>query len=254
MSYADALVHWCHAPGKKLIAFDFDGTLAPNVKSPNDPTGLPCDIAQKVETLSSYENVCFAVISGRGFPTLYEIFGLRKNIIFAGNHGFEIHSEHFDFIDPSALLFSKEIETCMTELKEKLKEIPLLDIEEKGYSGAIFYKNTPVQDHEEIHQIAAPVLEKYSHIHVLQTFGVYEICPRVNWHKGRAALWLSEKLNIFPSNIFFAGDEVNDEPAFETLTEGFTLKIGPQPTAARFQVAQQTEVRKILDIMLENLN
>ncbi len=251
----DKLISWCEQPGKKLLAFDFDGTLAPNVTSPTDPTGLPPNIREKLEKLTQHRNVQVAVISGRGFPTLYDLVGFRNNIIFVGNHGLELHSDTFDYVHPEAKHLTTELENCLLKLKKALNHIPHLEVEEKTFSGAVFFKNTPVEFHDEVVAITEPILEKYVNLHFLKTFGVYEVCMNINWHKGSSALFIANHCRIDPHNIFFAGDEINDEPALKDVRagQGISLKVGHQASVAEYRIREQSLMGKVLQIFLDHI-
>ena len=85
---------------------------------------------------------------------------------------------------------------------------------------------------------------------------VWEIRPRVSWHKGSAVNWVASHLED-PDHrlVFFIGDDRTDEDAFASLPEGVTIKVGrAASTQARYQLADPAAVELFLAWLLEKLS
>jgi trehalose 6-phosphate phosphatase len=85
---------------------------------------------------------------------------------------------------------------------------------------------------------------------------VWEIRPRVSWHKGSAVNWVASHLE-HPDDrlVFFVGDDRTDEDAFASLPQGVTIKVGhAAPTQARFELADPAAVELFLAWLLEKLS
>jgi trehalose-phosphatase len=93
------------------------------------------------------------------------------------------------------------------------------------------------------------VLSQTSHPFVLAAGEkVFDIRPRVYWHKGSAVEWIAAKLGKPGTLPIYVGDDVTDEDAFAALTQGITVKVGEAgQTAARYQLDGPPEVRKFLE-------
>jgi trehalose 6-phosphate phosphatase len=59
----------------------------------------------------------------------------------------------------------------------------------------------------------------------------------------------------FCDRLFFAGDDLNDEPVFESALPGWaTVKVGPErPSSARFSLANRAQIGMVVDCILEAL-
>lgn len=69
-------------------------------------------------------------------------------------------------------------------------------------------------------------------------------------HAARALL-----AEVHCAGLFFAGDDVNDEPVFESALPGWvTLKVGPErPSSVRFSLANQAQIGMAVDCIPEAL-
>jgi trehalose-phosphatase len=79
---------------------------------------------------------------------------------------------------------------------------------------------------------------------------VWEIRPRVSWHKGEAIRWLAGHLAASAAPlVFYLGDDRTDEDAFACLPGAMTARIGDRtvPTAARYWLPDPQAVFVFLD-------
>ena len=72
-----------------LVAVDFDGTLAPEVDSPEQARALP-EARDAVLRLIALPGTRVAVISGRSLTSLMQVADLPDSVLLVGSHGIEI--------------------------------------------------------------------------------------------------------------------------------------------------------------------
>jgi trehalose 6-phosphate phosphatase len=91
------------------------------------------------------------------------------------------------------------------------------------------------------------------HPNLRQGYGkkVFELQPRLDWHKGKAVLWLLQALELDGPEVLplYIGDDLTDEDAFRTLADrgvGIVVEDGSRPTAASYVLKHPEEVRSFL--------
>ena len=84
---------------------------------------------------------------------------------------------------------------------------------------------------------------------------VWEIRPRVSWHKGSAVNWVARALEDLRRRlVIYVGDDRTDEDAFASLPEGITVKVGDGPSSqAGFQLEDPAAVEQFLTWLVEKL-
>jgi trehalose-phosphatase len=76
---------------------------------------------------------------------------------------------------------------------------------------------------------------------------IFEILPRIDWHKGAAARWIIQRLGRRDTAVIYLGDDSRDEDAFRALPKAITVKIGAAPaTCARFRLPDPGAVHEFL--------
>lgn len=235
--------------GRRPVVFlDFDGTLAPIVPHP-DQAALSADMRDAVRKLAQ---VCpVAVVSGRDRKDVHRRVDL--DLIYAGSHGFdivgpnELHKEHEE---AQALL--PLLDTVERELEGALAPIDGALVERKKYSIAVHYRNVSDDETPEVEAIVDAALAREASLR--KGFGkkVFELQPRLEWHKGKAVLWLLEALELDASDVvpIYLGDDVTDEDAFEALRGrgiGIAIQDEPKATAAQYILEDPREVQVFLE-------
>jgi len=80
---------------------------------------------------------------------------------------------------------------------------------------------------------------------------VFELQPRLDWHKGTAVLWLLHALALDGPDVLalYIGDDLTDEDAFRTVADrgiGIVVAAGARPTAASYVLKHPEEVHAFL--------
>jgi trehalose-phosphatase len=98
------------------------------------------------------------------------------------------------------------------------------------------------------------------HDNLRKTVGkkVFELQPKLDWHKGKALRWLRQALKLDTADRLpvFIGDDVTDEDAFEEIRGygvGIVVREESRPTFARYALEDPAEVATFLARLAEHL-
>jgi trehalose 6-phosphate phosphatase len=231
-----------------LLCLDFDGTLASFVANPIGAS-LSQQMERALKALADRDGISLAIISGRERADLQAHVNIN-GLIFAGNHGLEISGPGFLFVEPSAVAKSAELQHMTDLLRTSLREIPGVQVEDKGLTASVHYRNTPPDHWDEVKRLVHSVLASADHPFLVSPGEkIFEIRPRVNWHKGSAVARILEHLNQPDALVIYVGDDATDEDAFRSIADGITVKVraAGAETAAQYLLENPPEVRKFLE-------
>lgn len=219
-----------------LLAFDFDGTLAPIVARPDD-VRVSLAMARRLETLAARCTV--AVITGRSVADVRPRLGFTPAYV-VGNHG----AEGLDWA-PSGqgmAMLRKRI-----DVQAEALQAAGVQVEDKQLSLALHYRLARDRDAAllAIEQLVDGLPPD------LHSFGgkcVVNIVNRDAPDKGAAALALLRLSGC--EALFFVGDDVNDEAVFERARDDWlTVRIGRAQGASRamFFLDTHAEMKSLLE-------
>lgn len=223
------------AAGRTLLAFDFDGTLAPIVAKRGAA-------AMRRTTRARFERVCSlyptAVISGRGLRDLStRVRGAAVRYL-VGNHGLE---PGFDL---------EATERALTEARGVLGRLvertPGLELEDKRYSLSVHTRGCRAPGRARASVLDAVATLQVS-LRVVPGIDVLNLVLASAPHKGDALLALMAKERLH--SAFYLGDDVTDEDVFRLGGEHgvLTARVGASRTsAAQYWVGDQGEVDELL--------
>jgi trehalose-phosphatase len=234
------------------IFLDYDGTLSPIVEDPEEAF-LSEDMRESVAALAA--RLPSIIVSGRDLAMLRELVGLSR-VWYAGSHGFEVAGPEGH---GASLEMGREFVPELDELEKALAEI-LADVEghsleRKRFSLAVHYRQVAEEAVAELRSTLDEVLSEHPHLRLGHGKKVFEIRPDIDWHKGRAVLWILEQLDANGSSHvpIYVGDDVTDEDAFRALAgRGLCVAVRhdeARPTAADFALADPEDVRRFLDFL-----
>ncbi|PWV52302.1 trehalose-phosphatase [Nocardiopsis sp. L17-MgMaSL7] len=210
-SALDALVS---DPDRALVAFDFDGTLAPIVADPRDSAPQPGIVAALAELASVVGTV--AVITGRPADTVVRLGGLERvpGIVVLGHYGAERWTD--------GRVVAADPPPGVALVREELPA--LIDssgapegtwVEDKGRSLAVHTRRA-TDPERALELLAGPLTELAERADLQVEPGrlVIELRPQ-GVDKGAALTSLVEERAA--RSVLFAGDDLGDLPAFSAV-------------------------------------
>jgi len=232
------------AGSRVLLAFDFDGTLAPIVAGRDTAAMRARTRALLTTTCTLYP--C-AVISGRSQRDVAaRIRGVGvKHVV--GNHGIEPGTGAAAEIAG----LERDIAVVRPLLADALAAQQGLEIEDKRYSLAIHYRNAR-RKREARAAIDRAVAAMPRPMRIIAGKLVANIVPAGARNKGDILLELREQE---PSDVaLYIGDDVTDEDVFTIDQPGrlLSIRVGKSSkSAARFFLRDQREMDRFLACMVK---
>ncbi len=226
-----------------LLAFDFDGTLAPIVADRDQA-------AMRATTRALLAAVCerypCAVISGRGQRDVAARLGGIDVRHIVGNHGIEP--------GPNMAGFERDIDLVRPALTQALVHQQGVEIEDKRYSLTVHFRRAR-RKREARAAIARAVAALPRPMRVISGKLVANVVSVDARNKGDILLELRDNE---PADVaLYVGDDVTDEDVFTIDQPGKLLSIRVGKTtrsAARFYLRDQREIDRFLACLVELRN
>jgi len=238
----DADLIWVVAR-QPLLAFDFDGTLAPIVARPSQAR-VPVTTLRRLHRLA--QQLPLAVISGRTVADLRRRLGFEPAHI-VGNHGAE---------DPQQGQ-RPEWQAALDGVRDRLRSVAAelqragVSVEDKGASLALHYRLAA--DHGAAVELIDRVLEPIDPgLHVFGGKMVTNIVSAAADDKAVALRRLAQRADA--RAVLYLGDDVNDESVFAAREPTWlTVRVGAEhhESAARYFISGPSEVSRLLDRILQ---
>ncbi len=241
---------------RPAVFLDYDGVLTPIVDRPQDAV-MSASMREVVQALAQRCSVC--VVSGRDRPVVQQLMGL-DNLVVAGSHGFDIWSPQEGTIAHAAAADFDELVSEVTDrLRVEVESIPGAVVEPKRASVGVHYRLADPQCQAKVTAVVDELLEEYSgRLKLTPGKMVYELQPKIDWHKGRAVLHLLRTLDLDADDVvpLYLGDDITDEDAFRALAgRGVGIIVGhpddpevaDRSTAADFVLESTVEVEQFLN-------
>jgi trehalose 6-phosphate phosphatase len=224
---------------RALLAFDFDGTLAPMGTDPT-ATRMRTETAELFAALAHAAPV--AVITGRSVHDVAHRLDGASLLAVIGNHGAEP--------SPFAARAVKEVKAWMPVLKATVARLHGVQIEDKGQSVSVHYWHAP--DPAAVTSAMEALVPTLPHaVKLVHGIGLVNLIPDGAPDKGDAVHTLVQEHQL--STALFVGDELTDEAAFRAARAlgGIGLRVGRwHESAADFHVATQLDIEAVLTELL----
>lgn len=232
---------------RPLLAFDFDGTLAPIVPRPRDAR-IPRAVASQLSRLS--RRLPVAIVSGRAVGDLRGRLGFEPRFLI-GSHGAE------DAADAAA---AEELTRRLDPLRRRIAahggitDAAGVFVEDKGASIALHYRLAPDRERARA-AIDALQLDDDPALSLFSGKMVENVVAAGAPDKAEAVRSLVARAGC--DSAFFAGDDVNDEPVFVAAPPHWlTVRIGRDDphSQARFFLDSPAEMAITLQTMIDELD
>lgn len=224
------------------LFLDFDGTLVDIAATP-EAVFVSAELRDMLARLRDKLDGALALVSGRGLATLDRHFA---PLVFdaAGLHGLEVRvaGRVLEREPPSHRLRS-----AVEQLSRRTVEWPETIIEDKTQSVAVHWRLAPEAEQPIrilLEEVSAELGEDFR---IQWGKAVAEILP-VGFHKGGAIDVLMDLPPFAGRTPVVFGDDVTDEDAFRIVNArgGYSVKVGPEKTAATFRLPHARSVRALL--------
>lgn len=236
---------------KSFLMLDYDGTLTPIVKQPN--LALLSPKRKKIlASLARNPKIKMAIISGRKLSDIKKLVGI-PNIIYVGNHGFEIEINGERIIHLSAKRFIPMLKKIKMDLLT-VRRIKGVLIEDKKYTLSVHFRLIPANHLKSFYKLFYRTIRPWrKKVKITSGKKIFEIRPPVDWDKGKAVKWLISKLNLKGYLPIYIGDDKTDADAFRLLKrKGVTIHVGGGKTAAKMRIKDIDGVYHYLRGLIRN--
>jgi trehalose-phosphatase len=230
-----------------LLAFDFDGVLAPIVPLPPDARPLPGTV-EAIERLSGVDGVVTALVSGRSRGDLAQVSGATPSarLLLVGSHGAEVDESGPAGLDDEARARLADVTALLAGV---VAAHPGAHLEHKPASVVL---HTRLIDDRasaaEATRAALTLLDGRAGVHVTPGKEVVEAAV-VRAGKGGALQRLREAYDA--RAVLYVGDDVTDEDAFAVLgPDDVGVKVGAGDTLAAYCLADPAAVRDLLRLLV----
>lgn len=246
----DEIKHRYQYTSRRILFFDYDGTLAPIVTDPSKAI-ISSDVALLIQSLSLENTV--VIISGRNRYFLEQVFS-NLSVHLVAEHGAWVRkSDNAEWILNEAYEdnWKDNIRTILNLYTERC---PGAFMEEKETSLAWHYRTAEnpefaIRRAQELTWQLKNYIQPELNLQIIDGDMVIEV-KKSAFNKGTSARqFIEEEMYDF---ILAIGDDTTDEDMFEALpSSAYTIKIGDGLSAARYHIKSQSEVINFLSYISE---
>jgi trehalose 6-phosphate phosphatase len=226
-----------------LVACDVDGTLSPIVARAADARLLP-GAREVLERLGAMDGILTVVVSGRPLRELRDQFGFDRGVRLLGSHGLEDSAGPGTVLDPAEQHRRDEV---AAELRSVAEAVPGAWVEDKP-AGAVLHvrEATPAAGDAALAHAGVRLGERAG-VFLIPGHRVLEATVRPT---SKAAALMRLRAETAAHCVLFAGDDVADEEVMASLGPlDVGVRVGPDPTRARFRVAEPADVVALLEAL-----
>ena len=231
------------------IFLDYDGTLTPIVDRPQDAI-LSDEMRATVRALAQRTPV--TLVSGRERSEVANLVGL-EDLGTVGSHGFDLRG-------PAGSALRHEVATdslplldvAEKNLRAMFAGLDGVQIERKRFGIAVHYRLATPTNARTVRDGVTAMADATEGLRLCEGKMVVELRPDVDWDKGKAVVYLLEKLGWERRQPIHIGDDLTDETVFQALKErGIGIYVGKdgaedRETSADFRLQDPEEVGMLL--------
>jgi trehalose 6-phosphate phosphatase len=223
---------------RQLLAFDFDGTLAPIV-----PVRALAAMPDSTRTLLRIAALLYpcAVISGRSRSDLLPRLAGVPLLAVVGNHGAEAGRGPVDPSDRGVIAGWK------ATLEASLRSVPGVEIEDKGLSLAVHYRRSP--SGPAVRRAIRAAAAALDGARVFPGRAVVHVVASGSHDKGAAIASLLSRAGL--DRALYVGDDTTDEDAFRARFVSPGVRVGrAHASTARYYLPAQDAIDKLLYLLI----
>ena len=221
-----------------LLAFDFDGTLAPIV---SDPSAAKLAVTTAALLAELSQRRCCIVVSGRSREDVKRrLVGIPLAEV-VGNHGSEPWL--------SSDVLAKEVAARLAPLRAALAAFSGVVLEDKGMSLSVHYRHAI--DRRSVIQSSHAAAHSLGFEQIVAGKYVINLIPMGGMTKGSGLIRTMRELE--KTCAIYVGDDVTDESIFQLSAENAVLgiRVGHmRKSAAMLYIKKQTDIDSLLRLLL----
>jgi trehalose 6-phosphate synthase/phosphatase len=232
----------------RLIILDYDGTLSPFFKNPED-AAPKAEVIELLKKMSADERNKVVINSGRNHNILDKWFS-GLDIDFAAEHGmFYKENDVWHKNQTSENTFDEEI---LDIVRHTIDKTPGSRMEKKEASLVWHYRNVDIwlaelRSQQLINALIGPCSRL--NLQIIPGNKVVEIKPP-DFTKGSEVQRLMEKNNY--DFVLAIGDDTTDEDMFRAMPDdGISIKVGNFSPAAKYRIPLQSSVVPFLSNLIK---
>jgi trehalose 6-phosphate phosphatase len=227
-----------HAPAAVLLAFDYDGVLAPLVREPGGAYMRPRTRRLLARVARRYP---VAVVSGRAWRDVSRFIGPIVPTI-VGNHGFELGRPV-----PVPASVIRRVRGWRRQLEAALAGVAGIHFEDKRSTLAIHYGLSRAWRRAE--RAVYEAANGLDGTRIIPGKKVLNVLPHDFPSKGDAVRTLIARLGC--DAALYVGDDVTDEDVFAVGAPlVFGVHVGRGPSLAPWHLASQDDIDALLELLL----
>jgi HAD superfamily hydrolase (TIGR01484 family) len=261
-----------------LVAFDFDGVLAPIVTHPDDARPLPAASAA-LQRLAGGTGVHLALVSGRTLGDLHRLADPPPAVWLVGSHGAQF-TEAFAQVGPSRTGtkagiasgddappgmdeqvpgMDEQSQALLARVVSALEQISARHREtfvERKPAGAVLHtRQAPRNAARRATEEALSGPSTWAGVYLTRGKEIVDLSV-VDVNKGVALNALRGRVGLAPrgGGVLYIGDDITDERAFAVLDDDrgdITVKVGDSPTIARHRIDVPGRVAALLGYLAD---
>jgi len=227
------------AAKRVLIAFDFDGTLAPLTSNPDGASIRPSTRALLRKLATFYPCI---VVSGRSRTDVRRrLRGIAFQEII-GNHGIEPWN--------SSRAIASAVETWIPAFRERLKHFHGVVLENKRFSISVHYRHE--RRKLQVRRAIAEAVRSIPGATLMGGKQVVNVIPKGAPDKGLTVERIRKKRRL--ESVLYAGDDETDETVFSRGRHAryLTIRVGAKKTSlARYCIRSQKDIDRLLKVLIQ---
>jgi trehalose 6-phosphate phosphatase len=222
------------ARSRVLLAFDYDGVLAPLVTAPDGRTMRPATARLLARVAERYP---VAVVSGRAWQDLVRLVP-TPGVVAVGNHGFEVGRP-----TPVPRRVVSRVAGWERDLGRRLAGTPGWHVEHKRSTLSVHYGL--LRSWRPVERAVHAAAEALPGARLLPGKKVLNLLPADFPTKGDAVRTLLRRMRL--DVALFVGDDRTDEDVFRIGPPTVVgVRVGPGATAAPHRLRSQDDVDRLL--------